>query len=287
MGNTISAGNPLSLFKFSNSSSFKTQGQDLSGVKAKYQINVQENTDTQKLSIYNKSSIQTALNLSEATSELNKKEAVTDKQIETVDQLISLAYKIKDETNLTKADELSTEAENLLNDANNNYTEATSNNEFLNQDQNIVEVTDSSVSESSSEKYFKTTILKTSSLSDLGLSSNTSFSKSDIDSTISSLENIKSALSSSQQGYSNSRSAIAQEVSSVAIKADSLSKVSEIENMAQDLAKKLVEAPEKILEANNPNDLNVKDLISESDKSSTSSKPTSDTNNNSQINILS
>ncbi len=210
-----------------------------------------------------KARLETTLILSDAASSINKKEAATEEQLRSVDKLITLAEDIKKENNLTKAAEITEEAEDFLSSSNTAFDNASNADENLTQDEAIVEVIDSQEKVSNSEKFFKTTIPSANSLESYGLASDTSFAKENIDDTISSLEETKASIRTRLASFSSSRAEISNEVSSQAQKANILSSVEVVEDLSKHLAKKIISSQGSLLENNTPEEPKVEKLIGE------------------------
>lgn len=255
--------------------------------KAKLVINNNEAADFENIpntSPSKKAIISTTLRLSDAAGSINKREALTEEQIRTVDSLISLADEIKNETNLTKADGLSTEAAAVLTSINTSFTNASNADPNLAVDEAIVEVVDPGVEEGNSKKYFRTTISSAKPLADYGLAANTSFSKSNIDTTTETLEQTRDGLYTALAGYSSSRSAISLEVSSLAQKANVLSKSVPVkEDTPSETIANIVTSEGNIISDNAPQALSTEKLIGDPNQTTTEKEK----NNSSQISITS
>nr|MBP9839145.1 hypothetical protein [Pseudomonadota bacterium] len=144
---------------------------------------------------------QAKIQISDSVSLLNKKEDLTKKQLDDVDKLLAIAKKIKTETDDSKNQSLADDAATIIDSSNSGYDTAISSDSRLAESSLAV-----AKLSSADDNFLKTSITATRSLDYYGVQSELSFSKEDIDSTITSLEAAKGTIQNQVTAYDSIRS---------------------------------------------------------------------------------
>lgn len=206
------------------------------------------------------------LQLSQLASSINTKQDLTEEQSQTVDSLLATAREIKRETNPLRRNSLATDASGLISSTTSQVSSAIQSDPTLAQTSSVQITVDSEIPVGDSSRQFNLTVSKVSTLSELGVSSSLSFSSSNIDTTISTLEAAQGSLSAKLAGFNSDRTAISQEVSSRGESAGLTSSSGEsADAIASRLAKNITSSVDSLLASSKVDRLDISSLISESD----------------------
>jgi len=212
------------------------------------------------------------LQLSAGVTSINTRESFTQKQQVTVEALLAKAREIKSEVDPVRSSSLASDAASLISSAETEETNSLRSDSTLDDDQTIQVTLDSSIAVGNSARSFSTSIDAVSSLSDIGVTSSLSFSSSNIDSTISTLEAAQQTLLNKQSAYESSRSDISSEISTRGVSAQLRADLagSGIEKLAGELSKKISASAESLLANNNVGQLDISSLIADDSSQSSS-----------------
>ena len=224
---------------------------------------------TNSLSAAQRATRSATLQLSSGATSINTRESFTHKQQVTVEALLAKAREIKREADPVRRDSLASDAASLISSAQAEETNAIQSDSSLDDDQRVQVTLDSSVPVGNSSRSLSTSINAVSTLSQIGVTSSLSFSSSNIDSTISTLEAAQQTLLSKQSSYESSRSDISSEISTRGVSAQLRADLdgSGIESLAASLSKKIADSAESLLASNNVGKIDVSSLIDDGSSS--------------------
>ena len=209
-----------------------------------------------------------AVQLSATATAINSRESVTAHQLQTVTDLLSKAYEIKNEVSPTRRSALVTEASAQIADTQSQYESAVSDDPTLAETGSVSTTLGDS---SSSSNLVVTNLTAVQNLEDLGVSSELSFDSANIDDTIDTLAAAQKSLLGSLEGYESSRSKVSSEIAEHSANAGleelARSKPS-IEEIASQAAKQINSSTADLLTNHRIEQLDVQSLINGSDVSS-------------------